>query len=95
MNTFSIRILIFVQETLSDVKNEVEWEMHWRCDLYMSHRTNVSGGAAILFSKTINISKVSVNEIERSSSVQASINAFVCVFINIYTPNTAERIQIF
>jgi len=39
--------------------------MEWRSDLYMSHGTNVSGGVAILFSKTINISNVSVNEIER------------------------------
>lgn len=88
----------FVQETHSDVKNEVEWKMGWRSDLFMSHGTNVSGGVAILFSKTINITTVSVNEIERGRvlAVQAIINGFVFVFINIYAPNTgAERIQIF
>ncbi len=88
----------FVQETHSDVKNEVEWKMGWRSDLFMSHGTNVSGGVAILFSKSINITTVSVNEIERGRvlAVQAIINGFVFVFINIYAPNTgAERIQIY
>ncbi len=43
----------FVQETHSDVKNEVEWKMGWRSDLFMSHGTNVSGGVAILFQRRL------------------------------------------
>lgn len=88
----------FVQEMHSDVKNEVEWKTGKRSDLFMSHGTNVSGGVAILFSKTINITTVSVNEIERGRilAVQATINGLAVVFINIYAPNTgAERIQLF
>lgn len=88
--------ITFVQETHSDVKIEVDWKMGWRSDLYMSHGSNVSGGVAILFSKTIDITNVSVNEIERGRilAVQTSINGLVFVFINIYASNNgAERIH--
>lgn len=50
--TFPFLHVTFLQETRSDV-NEIKWEMWWKGQYFLSHKTNVSAGVAILFSHFI------------------------------------------
>ncbi len=45
--------VMFVQETHTDVQNENAWKMEWEGEVIMSHKTNISGGVAILLRKNI------------------------------------------
>lgn len=42
--------VMFIQETHSDQRNEVDWKREWEGQLFLSHKSSVSGGVAILFS---------------------------------------------
>lgn len=39
--------VIFLQETHSDIANELEWGLWWKGQYILSHKTNVSAGLAI------------------------------------------------
>lgn len=41
----------FVQESHSDLKNEVDWKKEWDGQIILSHMSSNSGGVAVLFSK--------------------------------------------
>lgn len=41
------RNVIFLQETHSDIANELEWGLWWKGQYILSHKTNVSAGLAI------------------------------------------------
>lgn len=43
--------VMFLQETHSDVCNEVDWKREWGGEFVLSHGSSNSGGVAILFSK--------------------------------------------
>ncbi len=47
--------VMFLQETHSDVNNEVDWGMWSDGQFVLSHGTNLSAGVAILFSKELNV----------------------------------------
>lgn len=38
--------VMFVQETYTDVQNENEWKVEWEGEVFMSHKTNISGGVS-------------------------------------------------
>jgi len=40
---------IFLQETHSIIKDEVEWGLSWGGQVFLNHGSNLSGGVAILF----------------------------------------------
>ena len=42
----------FVQETHSDGDNKIDWTREWEGLSVLSHKSSVSGGVAVLFSKT-------------------------------------------
>ncbi len=54
--------VMFIQETHSDQRNEVDWKREWEGQLFLSHKSSVSGGVAILFSK--NMTPVSFESVE-------------------------------
>lgn len=41
----------FIQETHSDLKNEVDWKNEWDGQIFMNHMSSNSGGVAVLFCK--------------------------------------------
>lgn len=90
--------IIFLQETHSDLGNEVEWKMWWEGKTFLSHGSNLSGGVAILFSKKINMTNISSYEIDKGRIliVQVELMGFPFLFINVYSPNNgAERVEFF
>jgi len=87
-----------LQETHSDLDNEVEWKMWWEGQIFLSHGSNLSGGVAILFSKKLNMSNVYSYEIDKGRSliVQVELMGFSFLFMNVYSPNNgAERVEFF
>lgn len=90
--------VMFLQETHSDVNNEVDWGLWSDGQYVLSHGTNLSAGVAIVFSKKLNVNILLVNELERGRLllVKAKIKDMCFVFVNIYAPNVGrDRIKLF
>lgn len=87
--------VIYLQETHSDVGNEVEW---WKGQYKLSHKTNLSAGVAILFSPDLRVTVLSTEEPMngRLLVVKADIDGEIYYFINVYAPNVGfERLMFF
>lgn len=82
----------FLQETHSDVNNEVDWQLWWGNECVFTHGTNLSAGAAILFSPNTKFKILSKKEIEPGwlIAVRVDINGLFFVFVNIYAPNSGS-----
>ncbi|XDV25251.1 hypothetical protein PO909_029197 [Leuciscus waleckii] len=90
--------VIFLQETHSTIKDEIDWGLSWGGQIFLNHGSNVSGGVAILFSSNSKINVVSsCNLVKgRGQMVKANIEGSIYCFINIYAPNIGtERIVFF
>ncbi len=90
--------VMFLQETHSDINNEVDWGLWSEGQFVLSHGTNLSAGVAILFSKELNANILSINELEKGRLllIKAKIKDVVFVLINIYAPNVGrDRIRLF
>ncbi len=90
--------VMFLQETHSDINNEVDWGLWSEGQFVLSHGTNLSAGVAILFSKDLNANILSINELEKGRLllIKAKIKDVVFVLINIYAPNVGrDRIRLF
>lgn len=79
-----------MQETHSDVKNEVDWRRWWRSECVLSH--GINAGVIILFPSSSKVKILSKKEIEpgRLLALRAEANGFSVVFVNIYAPNTGD-----
>jgi hypothetical protein len=49
--------VLFLQETHSDVVNEVDWGLWWKGASVLSHGTNFSAGVAVLFVPRLSVKK--------------------------------------
>lgn len=90
--------VLFLQETHSDEENAVVWSKEWNGSSYLSHKTSVSGGVAILFARRFTPCSVTVEEIVKGRllKIQALFENHVFVFICLYAPNLPiERIDFF
>lgn len=87
----------FLQETHSDVANEVEWGMWWKGQYVLSHKTNVSAGVAILFSPDLRVNVLKTEEVVngRLILVRVDIDGFLFNFVNVYAPNVGHDRNIF
>lgn len=56
--------MTFLQETHSDVNNEIDWRMWCGDECILSHGTNLSAGVAIIFSPTTKVKIMSKQESE-------------------------------
>lgn len=83
--------VFLVQETHSDLKNETDWLKEWDGLALFSHNTSLSGGVAILFSKSFLPQSYVVEEIikGRLLKVRAAFENDFFVFICIYSPTLA------
>ncbi len=90
--------IVFLQETHSDVANETEWNLWWKGHKILSHGTNLSRGVAILFSSSLDVIIVKVEEPVqgRLILVEAKIQGMLFFLINIYSPTVGhERLNCF
>jgi len=90
--------VMFLQETHSDINNEVDWGLWFDGQCVLSHGTNFSAGVAILFSPELDVKILSIDELEKGRLllIKAKIKDMCFVFVNIYAPNIGkDRIKLF
>jgi exonuclease III len=85
--------VVFLQETHSDVLNEVDWGLWWKGASVLIHETNLSAGVAVLFAPGLSVKRCSSKEVckGRLLVVKAEMNNMGFVFINVYAPNTGRE----
>lgn len=91
------KIDVFLQETHSDLKNAADWSREWDGISILSHSTAVSGGVAVLFSRSFKPVSYDVEEIikGRLLKVKALFENHVLVFICIYVPTSGVERMLF
>ena len=85
-----------LQETHSDAGNAADWAVEWDGLSLLSHNTSISGGVAILFSKSFTPVSYDVVEVlkGRLLKVRIRFENYVLVFICVYAPTKAtERLS--
>lgn len=86
--------IAFVQETHSNNENEVEWKREWDGNIVLSHKSTVSAGVAILFSKSFLPISFDLQEIVKGRLIKvvAKYEKSTLVLLNVYAPvNPGER----
>lgn len=80
--------VMFLQETHSTKENEVEWMKEWEGKIVLSHKTALSAGVAVLFSKTcLPISYDIIEVIQgRLIKIIAKFENVTMELINVYAP---------
>lgn len=66
--------VIFLQETHTDVNNEVEWAIGWKGQSVFSHGTNYSAGVAVLFSPNLNITVLCTKELVEGRAMMVKVD---------------------
>lgn len=87
--------VVLLQETHSDVQNEVNWAMEWNGLSVLSHNNSLMAGVDILFSKNVTPFSYEVDEIikGRILKIRAVVENQVFVFMCVYAPTaTTDRI---
>ena len=89
--------VMFIQETHSDEKNAADWVREWEGKTFLSHKTSVSGGVGLLFSKNFVPQSYSFENIieGRLLKVRAVFDKCVFVFMCVYAPSTGVDRMIF
>ena len=88
----------FVQETHSTEGMAAEWRREWAGEVFLSHKSSMSGGVGILFHKNFNPSNIVVEEViaGRILKVKAEFGKVRMLFINIYAPTVgSERLEFY
>lgn len=86
--------VMFVQETHSTVDNECEWRQAFNGEVILSHKSSLSGGVGILFSRSFLPVSFILDEIIPGGfiKVTAVFEHVKLVFLNVYAPtNRSER----
>lgn len=90
--------VLFTQETHSDLSNVSDWVMEFDGLSVLSHSTSLSGGVAILFSKSFIPESYKVDEIIKGRLLKVKAvyeNNFSFVLICVYVPNAAIERMLF
>lgn len=90
--------VVLLQETHSDVQNEVNWAMEWDGLSVLSHNNSLSAGVAVLFSKNFTPVSYEVDEIikGRILKIRAVVENQAFIFMCVYAPTaTIDRIVFF
>ena len=82
--------IIFLQETYSTLEVENTWKAEWRGKVYFSHGTNHSRGTMILIRDDLefDFENVEIDPNGRSILLEATVQGFPLLLLNIYAPNT-------
>ena len=89
--------VIFLQETHSTPDNETDWKREWSGEAFLSHKSSISGGVGILFSRDFLPFSCTVDEIipGRLLKVNAEFEKIKMVFINVYAPTVGSERLVF
>ena len=88
----------FVQETHSTEEIAAEWRREWAGEVFLSHKSSMSGGVGILFNQNFNPINIDVEEVVagRILKVRADFGKVKMVFINLYAPTVgSERLDFY
>ena len=87
--------IVFLQETHTDLNNQVQWQSEWKGKSFLSLGSNVSAGVAVLISSDIQIQDSRAEEIipGRMQIIEFKLYELFFSLINIYAPNDGvERV---
>ncbi len=89
--------VVFLQETHTDVNNQIQWLSEWKGQAILSHGSSVSAGVAILLPPDYKDQPVSIFEIVsgRLLRVDVVIHGIDFSFVNVYAPNIGSERVIF
>jgi len=90
--------IVFLQETHTDLNNQVQWQSDWKGQVILSHGSSVSAGVAILFGPEYKEHPVSVFELVPGRMLRVDITVLGLNFslFNVYAPNIgSDRILFF
>lgn len=81
--------MLFLQNTHSDVKNEIELGKWWSEQYKLRHKSNLRTGVAVLFSPCLRVNILNTKEPikGRLMMVKADIEGSIFYLINVYAPN--------
>ena len=84
--------LICLQETHSNVGDEMLWKAEWGGQIIMSHGTQNSKGVAVLIQKNsrVRVNKITIHEDGHYVLVSLKVNDITMLLVNVYGPNTDE-----
>lgn len=89
--------VLLLQETHSDVHNEVDWQREWKGQVFLSHSSNTSAGVAVLLSDKLSSATVAVSEVVAGRMLRLDLDVFSLSFsiFNVYAPNSGRDRTIF
>lgn len=90
--------VVFLQETHTDVKNQIQWQSGWNGQVVLSHGSSNSAGVAILLGADFKEQNVSVFDVlpGRMQRVDVALHGLDFSLFNVYAPNIGtERILFF
>lgn len=81
--------VVFLQETHTDVNNQVQWQSEWNGQTILSHGSSNSAGVAILLAVEFKEQNVSVFDLipGRMQRVDVTLRGLDFSFFNVYAPN--------
>lgn len=92
---FKKAIVIFLQETHTDIYNQAEWLNEWKGQRFLSHGSSVSAGVAFLISESVQGRVSDMIEIipGRMQRIDIILQNMSFSLINVYAPNIGyERV---
>lgn len=90
--------IVFLQETHTDVDNQLQWRDEWKGQVFLSHGSNTTAGVAILVAVELQAVNPSLFEIitGRLMRLDIDIEGLSFSFFNVYAPNIhTDRIAFF
>ncbi len=89
--------VVFLQETHTDVNNQIQWLSEWKGQAILSHGSSVSAGVAILLPPDYKDQPVSIFEIVSGRLLRVDVvtHGIVFSFVNVYAPNIGSEHVIF
>ncbi len=89
--------VVFVQETHTDVNNQIQWLSEWKGQAILSHGSSVSAWVAILLEPNYKEQPVSIFYLVSGQllRVDVTIHGIDCSFVNVYAPNFGSERVIF
>ncbi len=96
MNHKQIDIFL-LQETHSDVTNAFEWEKEFKGLPFLSHKSSLSGGVAILFANSFTPCSIETEEVVKGRllKIRAQVENHTFVFICAYAPTLPSERMVF
>ena len=85
--------IYFLQETYSEINDEVIWQSEWEGKIFFSHGTKHSKGVCILIDPSLNyvLESSHASKSGRIVLITVLVNGLTISFCNIYAPNNQQE----